>query len=136
MTTTLHARGTFDVTVSPLDPEDTAEGSTVGRFALDKRYHGPLDAAAKGQMLTAGSAAVRGSAAYAAVERVTGTIDGRRGSFALVHRGVMGGGTEELLITVVPDSGSGALTGLAGTLSITIVDGQHHYDFAYTLPAA
>jgi hypothetical protein len=132
--TTIHARGSFDVTLGPLDAEDKADGSSLTRYALDKRYHGPLEAVAKGQMLAAASLAVQGSAAYAAIERVSGTLDGRRGSFALVHRGVMGGGAEELLITIVPDSGAGELTGIAGSLAITITDGRHDYDLSYTLP--
>ena len=129
-----HAKGSFDVTLSPLDPDDKDEGSTLGRYALDKRYHGPLDAVAKGQMLAARSVTVASSAAYGAVERVTGTLDGRRGSFALVHRGLMSGGKQELVITIVPDTGSGELAGITGTLAITIVDGKHYYELAYTLP--
>ena len=131
---TMHAKGTFDVKVAPV-AEDKAEGSTLGRYSLDKQYHGDLDASAKGEMLTAGSD-VKGSGAYVAMERVTGTLNGRTGSFALVHRGTMGHGSMELSVTVVPDSGTGQLTGLIGTLHIVIADGKHSYDLDYTIPDA
>ena len=131
---TMHAKGTFDVKVAPV-AEDKAEGSTLGRYSLDKQYHGDLDASAKGEMLTAGSD-VKGSGAYVAMERVTGTLNGRKGSFALVHRGTMGPGSMELSVTVVPDSGTGQLTGLTGTLNIVIADGRHSYDLDYTIPDA
>jgi hypothetical protein len=128
-----HATGPFDVKVAPVE-EDKGDGSTLGRFTLDKQYHGDLEAIAKGQMLTAGTD-VKGSAAYVAIERVTGTLHGRRGSFALQHKGTMRAGGQEIAIAVVPDSGSGELVGLAGTLDIKIVDKKHFYDFEYTLPA-
>lgn len=131
---TMHAKGTFDVKVAPV-AEDKAEGSTLGRYSLDKQYHGDLDASAKGEMLTAGSD-VKGSGAYVAMERVTGTLNGRKGSFALVHRGTMGHGSMQLSVTVVPDSGTGQLTGLTGTLNIVIADGKHSYDLDYTIPDA
>lgn len=130
----MHARGTFDVKMVPQGAEDKAEGSTLGRMSLDKAFHGDLDGTGKGQMLTA-LADVKGSGAYVAIERVTGSIHGRRGSFALVHRGVMAGGTQDLSLTIVPDSGAGDLVGLAGTLTISIADGKHFYDLEYTLTA-
>jgi hypothetical protein len=104
-------------------------------MALDKRYHGDLDATGLGQML-ATRTPVEGSAGYVALERVSGTLGGRRGAFNLQHSGTMTRGAPTLSITVVPDSGSEELTGLAGTLKITIVDGKHSYDFEYTLPDA
>jgi hypothetical protein len=85
---TKHATGTFDVKVTPEPPEDKAEGSTLGRMSLDKQYHGDLDGTSKGQMLTAGTD-VKGSAGYVAIERVTGTLNGRKGSFMLQHSGTM-----------------------------------------------
>ena len=129
---TMHAKGTFEVKVVPV-AEDKADGSTLGRYSLDKQYHGDLDATAKGEMLTAGSD-VKGSGAYVAVERVTGTLNGRKGSFALVHKGTMGGGSMHLEVTVVPDSGTDQLTGLSGKLNIIIADGKHSYELEYTLP--
>ena len=134
-TMTKHARGEFDVKMAPLASEEHADGNSTGRYALDKRYHGALDAAAKGEMLTGGTA-VKGSAGYVAIERVEGTLDGRRGSFLLQHLGRMGRGTQELTITVVPDSGTGELAGLSGQLTIEIESGKHRYAFVYTLVTA
>lgn len=127
---TTHASGSFEVQINP-QTQDEAEGSTLGRMFIDKQFHGDLEASGKGEMLTAGTAT--GSAVYVAIERVTGTLHGRSGSFALLHNGAMTRESQQLLITVVPDSGSEQLAGIAGTLTIKIVDGQHSYDFAYTL---
>jgi hypothetical protein len=127
---TIH--GKFEVTMLP-QPPDAHTGDAVGRFLLDKRYFGGLDATGAGQMLAIRSA-VPGSAGYVAMERVTGTLDGRRGSFALQHRGVMTRGAAELLLTVVPDTGTEGLEGLSGAMSIEIANGEHHYGFDYTLP--
>jgi len=125
--------GTFDVKLAPQPPD--ADGSQIGRMLLDKQFHGPLDATSKGQMLAFRSP-VQGSAGYVAMEQVTGTLDGRKGSFVLQHSGTMTRGEQHLVLTVVPDSGTGELTGLAGRMGITITDGKHFYDFEYTLPAA
>jgi len=131
---TKHATGPFDVKLAPQGEDDKAEGSTLARYSLDKQYHGDLDAAAKGTMLTAGTD-VKGSAGYVAIERVRGSLHGRSGTFALQHNGTMAGGNYYLNIIVVPDSGTGQLVGLAGKLNIIITDGKHSYDFDYTLPA-
>ena len=128
-----HVTGAFTVKLTP-QSSDEAEGSALGRMAIDKQFHGDLDATSKGEMLSAMSAAVKGSAGYVAIERVTGTLQGRAGSFVLQHHATMTRGTPALSIIVVPDSGSGQLTGIAGTMSITITDGKHFYDFEYTLP--
>jgi len=128
---TIHAKGTFDVKVAPVT-EDKAEGSTLGRYSLDKQYHGDLEATAKGEMLTAGSD-VKGSGAYVAMERVNGTLNGRKGSFVLVHKGTMGHGSMQLSVTVVPDSGTGQLAGISGTLNIVIADGKHSYELDYSI---
>lgn len=133
---TTQARGTFEVTVTPRTPDDTdaSSGSTpVGRMSLDKRFHGDLDATSKGQMLAV-STEVEGSAGYVAMEQVTGALHGRSGTFALQHNGTMIRGTQHLTVTVVPDSGTGELAGLTGSMTIDIVEGQHLYDFTYTLP--
>ena len=133
---TAHAAGTFEVNVAPLSAVDSAGAATLGRYSLDKQYHGDLQGTAKGQMLTAGTA-VAGSGAYVAVERVTGTLNGRSGTFTLQHSGTMAHGAYHLTITVVPDSGTGQLSGIAGTMTITIAaDGTHSYTFDYTLPTA
>ena len=133
--TSQHARGPFDVKVAPLAQEPHADGLVLGRYSLDKQYHGDLQATAHGEMLTAGGP-VKGSAGYSAVERVDGTLGGRRGSFALQHLGQMSTAGQQLTIVVVPDSGTGELAGLAGSMLIQIApDGAHSYDFEYTLPA-
>jgi hypothetical protein len=129
-----HVSGTFDVKLVPQGADDKAEGATLGRLSIDKHYHGSLEATGQGQMLTAVTD-VKGSAGYVAIERVTGSLDGRTGSFVLQHSGTMSAaGGPQLSITVVPDSGAGQLRGLVGKLSVRIVDGQHFYDFEYTLP--
>ena len=133
MPTTQHAAGTFDVTVSPQPASSPTPGAALGRMLLDKRYHGDLDATAQGQMLSAGTVTT-GSAGYVAIEQVVGTLQGRQGSFVLMHRGVMNRGERELGISVVPDSGSDELVGLSGRLHIRVEGGQHFYDFDYTLP--
>ena len=127
-----HARGAFDVTLKPL-PEEAGQETSIGRMSIDKQFHGDLDATSKGQMLAAGTD-VKGSAGYVAIERVTGLLHGRRGSFVLQHNGIMTRGDGQLTITVVPDSGTDELAGLVGKMAITIADGKHSYDFDYTLP--
>ncbi|WP_426701951.1 DUF3224 domain-containing protein [Rhodanobacter sp. Col0626] len=130
---TMHARGTFDVKMTPQSAQDGVGDASIGRMALDKQFHGDLEAIGKGQMLAAGTD-VQGSAGYVALERVSGTLDGRSGTFALQHSGTMTRGAPQLSITVVPDSGTDALQGLVGQLTITIADGKHSYDFEYGLP--
>jgi Protein of unknown function (DUF3224) len=131
---TNHAVGTFEVKVTPPSVDDKAEDPTVGRMLLDKQFHGDIDGTSKGEMLTAGTS-VKGSGAYVAIERVSGTLKGRKGTFILQHSGTMtSGGSPQLTILVVPDSGTEQLVGLAGTMRIKIADGKHSYDFAYTLP--
>jgi Protein of unknown function (DUF3224) len=132
---TIHAQGTFDVKLTPQLPEDKSEGLTLGRMLIEKQFHGDLEALSRGQMLT-GMTAVQGSGAYVAIERVTGTLNGHRGSFILHHLGIMVRGAPQLNVTVVPDSGTDELVGIAGTMTIIITDGKHSYDFAYTLPEA
>ncbi len=129
---TKHATGTFEVKLAP-QAEDKGEGSTLGRMSLDKQFHGDLEATSKGEMLTA-MTEVKGSAGYVAIERVSGTLQGRKGSFVLLHRGIMRGGGQDLSLTVVPDSGSLELAGLEGKMAIKIVEGKHSYEFDYTLP--
>jgi hypothetical protein len=130
-----HASGSFDVKVSPLALDDKTEGTMLGRMGIEKQYHGDLEATAKGEMLTAGTA-VKGSAGYVAIERVSGSLQGRSGTFVLQHTGTMTQGAPQLSITVVPDSGTGQLVGLTGKLEIKVVDGKHSYEFDYTLAEA
>ena len=133
-TVVTRASGTFDVTVTPQATDTGAQGGTRGRMSIDKRYHGDLDGTGTGEMLTAGTS-VQNSAGYVAMERVSGTLNGRTGTFMLQHSGTMDRGALHLLITVVPDSGTGQLVGITGTMGITIANGRHSYEFTYTLPA-
>jgi hypothetical protein len=129
------ASGTFEVKMSPEAMDSEAEGSALGRMALAKSFHGDLEGTGKGTMLTAGTS-IAGSAGYVAIERVSGTLHGRRGTFALQHTGTMNRGEPQLSITVVPDSGTGELAGLAGKLAIIVADGKHSYELEYTLSAS
>lgn len=126
------ATGTFDVTLTPRSEDEEAGGTTLGRASIEKRFHGDLEGTAVGEMLTA-IAAVDGSAGYVAIERVTGTLHGRRGSFVFQHSGTMARGTQELVLAVIPDSGTGELEGLSGTMQIRIEGGRHFYQFDYAL---
>lgn len=126
------ARGSFDVSLAALAQEDGVGDASIGRRGIDKRYHGDLDATGLGQMLATGGG-VPGSAAYVAIEKVTGSLNGRRGSFALHHTGVMTRGAPQLSVLVVPDSGTDELIGLSGSMTIEIVDKQHLYSFDYRI---
>ena len=126
-----HATGSFDVKVVPQAADDPAAGP-FSRLFLDKKFTGDLDGVSKGQMMGAGTA-VEGSAAYVAFEVVTGTLDGRHGTFILQHTGTMRKGGATLQVTVVPDSGTGGLVGLTGTMTIIIDGKQHSYDLEYSL---
>ncbi|MBB4634823.1 DUF3224 domain-containing protein [Longimicrobium terrae] len=125
-----HVTGPFEVKMTP----QADEGSPLGRMLLDKQYHGDLEATSIGQML-AGMTAVTGSAGYVAMEKVIGALDGRAGTFILMHMGVMDRGAQSLTISVIPDSGTGELEGLSGTMKIVMPDGKHAYEFDYELPA-
>lgn len=127
-----HASGSFEVKVTPV--EDKSDDPALGRMMLDKLYHGDLEAVGKGQMLTAGSPE-KGAGGYVAIERVTGTLNGRPGSFVLQHNGIMSNNTPQMTIIIVPESGTGQLEGIAGKLTIKIAPtGKHSYDLEYTLP--
>ncbi len=126
-------RGAFDVKVTPTAPDAHADGAILGRMTLDKVYHGALDATSVGQMLY-GMGTVKESGAYSALERITGTLEGRRGSFIVQHTGIKARGEQTLVLTVVPDSGTDELTGLHGTMGIEIEGKAHFYTFDYTLP--
>jgi hypothetical protein len=126
------ARGAFDVKLTPQPSDRQPEDSALGRMWLDKEFHGDLEATSRGQMLTA-MTDVKGSAGYVAIERVSGTLGGRAGSFVLQHTGTMARGTPSLTITVVPDSGTGELTGLSGGMTIIITDGKHSYELEYAV---
>jgi hypothetical protein len=129
------ATGEFVVKLLPLGVEGQGrtQDSKFGRMSIDKTISGGLVATTVGQMLTA-MTDVKGSAGYVAIEKVDGVLDGKKGSFALQHTGSMNRGAPSLSVTVVPDSGTDELVGLAGELKIIIADGKHSYEFKYTLP--
>ena len=124
--------GTFEITVTPEPPFDTFDGVSLSRVTVDKKFSGPLDATSKVYMVAARTK-IPTSGGYGAVERVTGVLAGKRGTFVLVHMGVMSGGSQTVTVLVVPDSGTGELAGLSGNMRIRIEGGQHFYDFDYEL---
>jgi Protein of unknown function (DUF3224) len=123
----------FDVKLNPQANDTIPEGPNLGRMSIDKQFRGDLEGTSRGEMLTAAGTTFKNSAGYVAIERVSGVLNGRHGSFALQHSGTMDRGAPQLIITVVPDSGTGDLTGLAGAMVIIIADGKHSYDFEYTI---
>jgi hypothetical protein len=128
------AKGSFDIKMTAEPPYDAVEGVALGRAHFDKRFSGPLEATSTVQMLSARTP-VEGSAGYVGVERISGVLDGKRGTFVVVHTGVMRKGTRQLLsVTVVPDSGTGELAGISGRMDIQIVEGKHFYELDYSFP--
>ena len=127
----LGATGTFEVRLDP-QGDNGQESAAIGRLIIDKQFRGDLEATSKGQMLSA-AGNVPESAGYVAIERVTGTLHSKSGSFVLQHNGTMNRGAPHLTISVVPDSGTGELEGLAGNMEILIDEGGHSYSFTYTL---
>ncbi len=125
-----HARGTFTVKIQPLTPAP-AEG--ISRFSIDKEIHGDLEATTKGEMFSAGDAK-SGVAGYVAIEVVTGTLAGKRGTFALQHSATMDQSGRKMTVAVVPGSGTGELKGISGSFDIQLANGQHSYDLEYKLP--
>lgn len=127
------AYGPFDVKLAPQKADNPqAEAAALGRMSLEKTYHGDLQAASQGEMLSVLDKQ-KGSGGYVAMERVQGTLAGRTGSFVLQHSASMNRGEPQMNITVVPDSGAGELSGLSGSMTISIDKGQHYYDFEYLL---
>lgn len=129
------ATGTFEIKMTPQPPYDSSDGIKLARSTISKTFHGQLEATSSVEMLSA-MTSVEGSAGYVAIERVVGTLDGRAGSFIAQHNGAMARGEASLSVTIVPDSGTGALSGIAGRMTIEIVDKKHLYTLDYTLPAA
>ena len=125
--------GNFEVKLSPLDfYAQGLDGVNLGRMSIDKQFKGALEATSKGEMLSA-MTTVKGSAGYAAIEQVSGALSGKNGSFVLQHFGTMSQGSDRLVLEVVPDSGSGELSSLAGKMAIKIEGGKHWYEFEYEL---
>ena len=127
------AKGSFEVSLKPL-PMLGADGATrLARMSIDKQITGDLVATTQGEMLSA-ITATQGSAGYVAIERVVGTLQGKAGSFVLQHTGIMDRGSPQLSVTVVPDSGTDELLGIAGAFKIKLTEGKHLYEFEYALP--
>src|SRR2546423_10441695 len=127
---TQHAKGTFEVKLAPQN--DKSEDTSLGRMTISKQWTGDIQGVSTGQMLTGGDFKT-GSAGYVAMETFTGTVNGRKGSFILHHSGTMTRGAGDLTIAVVPDSGTEALKGISGKLTIKIENGKHFYDFEYSI---
>ena len=129
---TTHVTGSFDVKLIPQEDKDDPSG--IARLLLDKAFHGDLEATSRGQMLGLRTAN-NTSGGYVAIEHVTGTLQGRKGAFDLMHYGVGRRGVNTLTLEVVPDSGTGELEGLTGAMKIVIKDGKHYYEFDYAIEA-
>lgn len=129
----MHATGSFDIKLTPQPAAPGIETAGLGRMTIDKRFSGDLVATSLGEMLAIRTG-VPGSAGYVALERVTGTLHGRTGSFVLQHSGTMDRGVSSLALSVVPDSGAGELEGLRGSMTIEIDQGKHSYTMEYVLP--
>lgn len=127
------AKGSFTVEMKPQGEPRANDGVSTGRLVLNKRFEGDLVAIGQGEMLTA-LTPVKGSAGYVAIERVTGTLHGKSGSFVLQHSGTMNQGAQQLSIRVVPGSGTGQLTGIEGYFTLSVIEGKHLYEFEYRLP--
>ena len=127
---TQQAKGEFEVRHTPQAPLDMGDAAAARHSRFDKRFHGALDAASVVHMLAVGTD-VQGSAAYVAIERVSGSLEGRSGTFFMQHNGIMDRGAPSLSLSVVPDSGTGELAGLSGRMAIDIIDGKHYYTFDY-----
>jgi hypothetical protein len=130
---TVRVSGAFDLTMTPAGATEREGRTETGRMLLDKQYFGELSATGKGQMLTA-MTDTKGSAGYVAIERVTGTLGGKKGSFVIQHTGTMHAGAQHLVINIVPESGTGQLAGISGTMAIRMVERKHFYDLDYALP--
>ena len=128
------AKGTFEVKLVPLTVEFKELTETLGRMSIDKKFSGDLEGTSKGEMLSA-MGTVKGSAGYVAIEKVTGTLNGKSGTFLLQHFATMNRGEPQLTVSVIPDSGTGDLAGLAGKFTIKIENKQHFYELEYTLKA-
>jgi hypothetical protein len=128
-----HAAGEFDVKITPQKDEGIGD-PTIGRMSVAKQFRGDLEATSGAQMLTGMAEAVKDSGTYVAIERIRGTLQGRKGSFAVWHAGTMDRGKQSLIVTIIPDTGTEQLTGIAGTMTIEIKDGKHFYGIDYTIP--
>ena len=127
------AIGSLTVTMTPLNANVYDGCTTTSQMLLEKQYFGDLAGAGTGPMLSA-MTDTEGSGAYVAMERLSGTLQGKQGSFVVQHAGTMSGGVDELSIRIVPDSGSGELAGIVGTMAIRTEKGNQYYELHYRLP--
>lgn len=127
-----HAKGSFDVTITP---QETADEAPVARMLLYKEFHGDLEAISHGEMMAAHEP-LTGAGVYVAIDRVAGTLHGRAGTFLMAHRGTRHADGQQLDITIVPGSGTGQLAGITGSVDIQIEEKRHFYTIDYTLPAS
>jgi hypothetical protein len=132
---TQRATGTFEVKLLPLGIASAGDPPPYGRMSIDKQFSGDLEGTSAGEMLSAMSS-VKGSAGYVAIEKVNGTLHGRRGTFVLQHSATMNRGAPSLSVTVIPDSGTEELTGLSGSLQIIVEGKKHSYLFDYSIEGA
>jgi hypothetical protein len=129
----MQAEGTFEVNLQPLDSYAQGGGGiTLSRMSIDKAFTGDLEGTSQGEMLSVVTD-VQGSAGYVAIEQVSGVLQGKFGTFALQHFGIMDRGESRLILEVVPESGSGELSSLSGTMAIDQSGGKHYYKFDYSL---
>jgi hypothetical protein len=126
-----HAKGSFDVTITP---QESADEAPVARMLLYKEFHGDLQAIANGEMMAAHEP-LTGAGVYVAIDRVAGTLHGKGGSFLIAHRGIRNADGQQLEIVIVPGSGTGQLAGITGTVGIEIVEKKHFYTVDYELPS-
>lgn len=128
---TMHATGSFEIQMKAQG--GGTDGKTFPRFTSEKQFQGDLEGTSVGEMLASGPppSGPKGSGGYVAMERVTGKLGGRSGSFTLQHSSTMHLGVQNQSITVVPQSGTGELAGLEGKMIIRIENGKHYYDFDY-----
>ena len=126
----MHAKGAFDVTITP---QESAPDAPVARMLLYKEFHGDLEAVARGEMMAAHEP-LTGAGVYVAIDRVTGTLHGKSGSFLIAHRGIRNADGQELSIVIVSGSGTGQLAGITGAVHIDIVEKKHYYTVSYELP--
>lgn len=125
-------KGTFEVTATPDPSTDEVDGVSIGRVRFDKTFAGPLEAKSKVDFIGVRTK-VEGSAGYAGVERITGALEGKRGTFVVLHQGLIERGQQSLTLIIVPDSGTGELAGIHGKMAIRIEGGQHYYELDWAL---
>ncbi len=129
----MKAAGTFEVKMQPENFSVQGEIEIqLGRYSLNKKFNGALNAESKGEMISA-MTSVKGSAGYVAIEQVSGSLNGMAGNFVLQHFGIMNRGKDRLILEVVPDSGSGELKNISGSMTIEVKDGKHFYELDFEM---